>query len=136
MILAAGPRAEQLVDFINQTQVNLLLGVPHPQRKTRIHFSLMHGKFPEARDHPAPVDELGAGLGAAAALHAEPNGWRPQKFLGQPQIDHAKDESWVEGAALAGYGAGAAAFAAGEATRHVGVLGLVPERRVALEEAL
>ena len=114
MILAAGPQAEQLVDFINQTQVNLLLGVPHPQRKTLIHLPLMHGKLPEARDHPAPVDQLGAGLGAAAALHAQPDGWRLQKFLRQPQIDHAKDESGVEGAALAGDRAGAAAFAAGE----------------------
>ena len=133
---AAGLQAEQLVDGINPSQVNLLLGVPHPQREIRIHFPLMHGKLPEAGDHPAPVDELGASLGATAALHAEPNGWRPQKFLGQPQIDHAKNKSWVEGAALAGYGAGAAAFAAGEATRHVGALGLMPERRGALEEAL
>ena len=40
--------AEQRVDGINPSHVNLLLGVPDAQHEIRINHPLMHGKLPEA----------------------------------------------------------------------------------------
>jgi len=129
-------QAEQLVDGINPSHINLLLGVPDSQREIRIHHPLMHGKLPEACNHPAPVDALTASLGAAPALHAKPDGRGTQKFLREPEIGHAEDEAGVEGAALAGNRAGAAAFTTGETGRHLGALCRLAEGLAALEEVL
>jgi len=57
-IPAAGLQAEQLIDFINQSHVNLLLGVPHPQRKTFIRLPSCTASSLRLAIHPAPVDEL------------------------------------------------------------------------------
>ncbi len=128
-------QAEQLVDGINPSHVNLLLGVPDAQREIRIHHPLLHGKLPEACNHPAPVDELAAGIGAAAAFQAQPDGGRLQELVLKPEIDHAEDEPGVEGAALPGDRAGAAALAAGETIGDPGRPTGCSERLAAVEES-
>jgi hypothetical protein len=128
--------AEQLVDGIHPSHVSLLLGIPDSQREIRIHPPLKHGKFSEAGNHAAPVDQLAAGLGATPALHAKPNERGSQKFLHKSEIGHAEEVAGVKGAAFAGHRAGAAAFAAGEALRYLRIPGRPPEMQTAFEKLL
>jgi len=119
--------------FRQSTAHKLLLSIPHPQRETRI-TSLMHGNLLRLAiiRHPS-TSWLQASVQRPHCTQSQMAG-DPRSSSVSPKLAMRNMKRGRRRCARRQL-AGAAAFAAGEAARHVGAFGGLSERSAGLEEA-